>query len=249
MEMTPGVGRTMKRQRIWLPLCALAVMMVGATWAMPAEAQDSPADYGDSVHVVQPKPVLQSSRVSVTPRFGMTVNDSLYRNFQGGGSLSFHPGERFRLSGVFQWYDFGSALGGPTSAFREINSETGAAADSPYLNWAGGAEVGVSPLLGKLALFNRGVMFYDVTVSAGAMMTESSSIRRGDADTGMAGTLALSTRLFLNDWSALDLELRDVIFNGSYAGGDTSLSHSVTLSLGLSFYLPMGFEYSETSVR
>ncbi len=228
---------------------ALSALVALSTLATAAQAQESPADHGDTIHVIQPKPVLQQSRVSLTPRFGMTINDSLHRNFQAGGSLSYHLGERLRISGLVQWFDFGSALGGNTSTFRELNAETGAAADSPYLNWAVGGELGVSPLIGKLALFNRGVMFYDVTVSAGAMMTDSSSIRRGASETGMAGTLALSTRLFLNDWSALDLELRDVLFNGTYQGGDTSLSHSVTLSLGVSFYLPMGFDYSETAVR
>ena len=221
---------------------AFSVIIASTALMSTAQAQSSAADYGDSIHVIQPKPVLQKGRFAVTPRVGMTVNDAVYRNFKVGASANFHLTERFFLGGLFQWYNFGDFIGGETEVSRTVNAETGATVDAPYLNWAAGAEVGFVPLYGKFALLNRGILFYDVSLTAGGVFAESASLDSAAAAGGPGGTISLSTRLFLNDWMAVNLELRDVIY---MQGG---LSHSVTLGAGMSFYLPTSFEYSERTL-
>lgn len=220
----------------------VAGLAVASSIAMmpTAQAQSETADYGDSIHVVQPKPVLQKGRFSVTPRLGMTINDAVYRNFNAGASANFHVSERFFLGGLFQWYNFGGLIGGETEASRTVNAETGASVDAPFLNWAGGAEVGFVPLYGKFALLRRGILFYDVALTAGAVFAESESLDSAATNGGPGGTISLSTRLFINDWMALNLEVRDVIYM------QNNLSHSVTLGVGMSFYLPTSFEYGES---
>lgn len=222
---------------------ASAVVMASMAFMTTAVAQTSAADYGDSIHVVQPKPVLQKGRFAVTPRVGMTVNDALYRNFKVGASANYHLTERFYLGGLFQWYNFGDLIGGETEVSRTVNAETGAAVDAPYLNWAAGAEVGFVPLYGKFALLNRGILFYDVSLTAGGVFAEAASLNSAAGAGGPGGTVSLSTRLFLNDWMAVNLELRDIIYTQS-----GNLSHSVTLGAGMSFYLPTAFEYSERTL-
>ena len=221
-----------------LIVCAMLLM------ALPAMAQDGRSDFGDTVHVIQPKPVLQQGRLNVTPRLGMTINDPLYRNFNIAIHGNFHISERLFLGAFFQWYDFGDVLGGPTETYRQLNAETGATADGPFLNWAGGAEVGFVPLFGKFALFNRGIMFYDVSLTAGGGYTDSSTLSAQAASFGgPAATVSISARAFLNEWMAINVELRDIIYN--LFEDARSTSHGVTVGLGMSFYFPMSFEYSE----
>ncbi len=212
-------------------------------------AQATAEDYGDTVHVIQPKPVLQQGRFALTPRAGMTINDSMYRNFMIGANANYYLGERFYLGGLFQWYEFGDTIGGPTQAFDDLNSTTQAAADAPYLNWAAGAEIGFAPIYGKFALFNRNIVYYDISLSAGGVFTDSSSIQDPAGNDGPGGTVSLSTRMFFNDWMAFNFEIRDVIYMGNVINEGSVLSHSVTAGLGLSLYLPMGFEYSEAHAR
>lgn len=232
--------------RIFRYFTALVMALaMTATLGASAFAQGTAEDYGDSVHVIQPKPVLQQGRFALTPRAGLTINDSLYRNFMIGANANFHLGERLYLGGLFQWYEFGETIDGTTQAFDEVHTATGANADAPYLNWTVGAEVGAMPLYGKFALFNRRIVYYDVAVSAGAAFVESESVRGSGADHGPAGTISLSTRFFLNDWMAVSAELRDVIYLGSVMNEGDVLSHSVTAGLGISLYLPTSFDYSE----
>lgn len=220
------------------------LVVVLAAMAMPAAAQDTPEDYGDTVHVIQPKPVLQQGRFNLTPRLGMTVNDPLYRNFSVAAHANFHITERLYVGGLFQWYDFGGVIGGPTETQRQLNAETNAQADGPFLNWAAGGEVGFVPLFGKFALFNRGIIFYDVSLTAGGGWADSSRISNPTEQVGGgAATMSLAARAFLNEWMAVSLELRDVIYN--LFDGTRPTSHAVSVGLGMSFYFPMTFEYSE----
>ena len=223
---------------------ALVVVVASAAMVAPASADDARGDYGDTVHVIQPKPVLQQGRVNLTPRLGMTINDALYRNFHLGVHGNFHITERLFIGALFQWYDFGGILGGETETYRELNAQTRGQADGPFLNWAAGGELGFVPLFGKFALFNRGIIFYDVSLTAGAGYADSAILSAPAASIGgVAGTVSLSTRAFLNEWMAVNLEVRDVIYNFAVDGRATS--HSVTVGMGLSFYFPMSFDYSD----
>ncbi len=222
--------------------------------ASPAFAQDDDVeatDYQDTIHVVQPKPVLQKGRFDLSPRIGMTINDAVHRNIMVGAGANFHFTERVYAGALLQWFNFGGVLGGATQTFRDVNAETRGTIDAAYLNWATGAEVGFVPLFGKFAFLNRGIIFYDVSLTAGALFVESSSLSAPAArQNGPAGTISLSTRMFLNRWMALNVEVRDVLFMGTLRGVENQvLTHSVTLGVGMSFYLPTTFEYTESVAR
>ena len=225
----------------WLQLVTVVAVVVGlGGFASTAVAQDDPEDYGDTVHVVQPKPVLQQGRINVTPQLGMTINDPLYRGFSVGGRADFYLTERIHLGGLLQWHDIGGLIGGETQTYSDVIGETGASVDAPYLNWAAGAEVGFSPLFGKFSLFNRGIIFYTVNVTVGGVWSDSSSVRTPGGESGPGGTVSLGTQFFLNDWMAVDLEVRDVIYPNR-----NQINHSVTLGAGISLIFPRNFEYDE----
>lgn len=224
-----------------------ALVLAGATLgvAPPANAQDDPEDFGDTIHVVQPKPVLQQGRVNLTPQAGMTINDPLYRGYTFGGRGSFHLTERFHLGALFQWHDR-HLLGGDTQTYRDVAGETQTAVDATFLRWGTVGEVGFSPLFGKYSLFNRGIIFYNVSVTAGGGWVSSASLGAPGANRGgPAGTVSLGAQFFFNDWMGFDVEIRDVIYQGRIQGAGDVLSHSVTLGVGVNFLFPQSFEYEE----
>ncbi len=229
-------------------ICALGVVltcMIG--WSVPdASAQQVRKKFKDKIRVVQPKPVLQKKRLEIAPRFGVSFNDPLYRSVKVGANLNFHISERFWVGGLFEWYDFGTALGGPTDTFAQIQSETNTAPDTPSLNWVGGLEVGFTPIFGKFALFNRQLGYYDLGVSLGGVYASSKSIQLPADQQGAGATIAAYNHIFLSEWVSLNFEIRDVIYFSTLQGqADSALSHAVCASVGFGLYFPRGFERSE----
>ncbi len=227
-----------------LHLCA-ALLVAASTivFGAEADAQEDPEDYGDTIHVVQPKPVLQQGRINVTPQLGVTINDPLYRGVKLGGRASMHFTERLYAGALFQYHDM-SLLGGESQTYRDVTGETGMSVDAAYLNWGAGAELGFAPLFGKFSLFNRGIIFYNMSIAAGGGWFDSSSLGRADSAGAPAGMVALRGQFFFNEWMGVDAEVRNVIYPGTIESGDV-LSHSVTFGAGVTFLFPQAFEYEE----
>lgn len=229
--------------RAALPWLVAALVLAVAT---PVMAEDTAKeDFEDTIHVVQKKPVLQKSRFDLVPRFGMSVNDSMYRHFKVGVSGNYHFTESLYLGGLFDWYNFGDTLGGPTASFKASQNATGSASDAAVVNWSGGLELGYIPIVGKFAFAESFIVYYDMGVTLGGEYINSESIALPGATGGPGGTVSLVTRVFFNDWLALNLEVRDLIFSADLKGQQGAITNLVTVAAGLSFYLPSSFEYSE----
>jgi len=229
------------------PRSTLSVLLFAmlCTWAAPVTAQDdteTKEEFEGTIHVVQQKPVIRAGRLEVTPKFGASINDPIYQSVKPAAKLSFHITERFYISGLFEWYDFGDALGGETAAFDRSVEQTRTAPEAPTLNWVGGLEAGFMPIYGKFALFNSWILHYDLGLTLGPAYLESGSIATTSESTGVGVTGSLTGRLFFNDWMALSLELRDVAFSADLAtgtGGSVSrLSNIATATAGISIMLP-----------
>lgn len=227
--------------------CAAALPAQSA-WAQE-QKQQIKRKFKDKIHVVQPKPVLQKGRFELSPRFGMTVNDSVTRNFKVGVNANFHIMEPLYIGGVFEWYDFGSALGGSTDVFEQVQNQTGTIPEGAVLNWFGGLELGYVPFWGKFALFNRTIAFYDFAVTVGGGGVNAKSLQIPTAYTTGGGTISLSGRVFFNKWIALSLEVRDVIFLATLQNASGALTNIASVGLGASFFLPTSFEYSEKVIE
>jgi outer membrane beta-barrel protein len=224
-----------------------SVILVGvvSVWAAPVFAQDdaeAKEEFEDTIHVVQEKPVVRQGRLEVTPKFGASINDPVYQSFKAGANLSFNISERVYVSGLFEWYDFGDALGGTTQNFSRTVERTRTAPEAPVLNWVGGLEVGYMPLYGKFALFNSWILYYDLGVTLGPAVQQSTGIATAQESTGLGATGSITGRLFFNDWMALSLELRDVLFSGPLSTGSggtvSKVSNVVTATAGISIMLP-----------
>lgn len=214
--------------------------------ALPAFSQETTRkEFDDTIHVIQRKPVLQKGRFDLVPRFGVSVNDSLYRHYKVGVNGNYHFSESVYLGGLFEWYNFGDTLGGPTGAFEETQNETGTAADAAVVNWLGGLELGYKPIIGKFAFADSFIVYYDIGITAGGTYIDAESVALPSAEGKFGGTISAVNRIFFNDWFALNLEVRDVIFSADLRGETGALTNIVTVAAGASLYLPTSFEYSE----
>ena len=205
----------------------------------------------DRIHVLQPKPVLQKKRFELVPRFGLTFNDSVNRNFKVGVNANFHIAEPFYVGGIFEWYNLGT-LGGATNTFKEATSRTGTNVDSAVINYYGGLELGFVPVWGKFSLVNNWVVFYDIAVTAGGLFINAQSLQLPTEKSTGGGTISIAGRMFLNKWIAFNVELRDVLFLADISsGGETvsSFTNVASIGFGFSFYLPTGFEYTERVIE
>ncbi len=240
-------GRTMPRERVWATrLAASTFAFVALFVSVPGQAQQKQQKFSDTIHVIQRKPVLQKGRFDIAPRIGVTFNDAIQRNFRVGANANYHFTERFYVGALFDWYNFGGVLGGQSTAFEEIGTETKTNAEAPVLNWAGGLELGFVPIVGKFSFFNSAILYYDVGITAGGVWTDSASVALPSSKGGAGGTISLSTRIFLNRWMAVNLEVRDVMYMASLKGmTEKSLSHAASASIGMSFFLPTAFKYSD----
>jgi outer membrane beta-barrel protein len=173
---------------------------------------------------------------------GMTVNDSLIRQYRVGGNLAWHITEPFWVGAHFAWYDLGE-LGGVTDEYNEVLSKTASVPDLVEVKWFTGGDVGYVPIYGKFAIFNDLIVYYDMSLFAGAgYLTHVTSQTDGQAGT-VAGDFGVQQRLFLADWLALVLEVRDYAFMAELRDG-TNFTNIVSLGAGASIFFPFTFDYT-----
>lgn len=231
----------------WLAVAAVLVasFLVGTP---EVAAQETKEEFDDTIHVIQKKPVLQAKRFELMPRFGVGINDTVHQSFKLGVSGNYHFSERAYVGGMFEWYNFQGVLGGTTNTFNNAYTTTRTAPDAPILNWFAGAEGGFLPLYGKFTLFNWAIIYWDLGATLGVGFANTESLVNADSRGTFAATGSLVTRLYMNDWLGLNLELRDVLFPGQVEGQQRQynpISNIATVALGVSLYLPPSFEYSD----
>lgn len=225
-----------------LGFLAFALVMSGGPWLEELAAEDLSQPEKDQILVLQRKPFLRKGRVELLPQIGMTVNDSLIKQYRVGGNLAWHIAEPFWVGTHFAWYDLGE-LGGVTDEYNEVLSKTSSVPDLVEMKWFAGGDVGYVPMYGKFAFFDRLILYYDVSVFAGAgYLTHVTSQTDGQAGT-VAGNLGAQQRIFLSDWLALVFEVRDYAFMADLVDG-TNFTNIVSVSAGASIFFPFTFEYT-----
>lgn len=228
-----------------LQLCtfglAVAILLTSLGVGTAQAQGEKTATSGKDIAVVQRKPFLRKGRVELAPTFGVTVNDSLIRQFEVGGTLSYHITEFIWISGGYQHYDFGGEFGGVTDEYFEVQNRTGSIPEVVELEWAGGGDLGIVPIYGKFAMFDSAIVYYDVSLFLGGGVMQHTA---GDGSTSAPyGEIGLMPRVFLNDWLSLDISVKDRVMSADLSSG-SSLLHTVVVNAGLSIYVPFGFEYT-----
>jgi outer membrane beta-barrel protein len=247
---------TTRAARIGLS-CAVAL----ACFA-PAAARASAADaFENKVKPVSGQLYTKAGKLELTlPSGQISLMDAFYSKYMGGAKLSYHFNEYLSV-GVTGAYGTTDPTGSTSvcqlnAGCRQANA--GQLYQVPGLiRWMAGAEVGFSPIYGKLNIFAEKAVHFDLSVMAGADLISyrdvidatqaSAGVVPGYATTG-GGHVGLGTRIFLSRFMALRLELRDVIYSVSNLPSG-KLQNQLFAEVGLSFLIPVGGRSAEGGSR
>lgn len=123
---------------------------------------------GSELQVVQNRLYTKENKFEIGAFGGFLTTDPFLSVKTAGGSLGYHLSEYFSITAV-GWKDFVS----DSTASATLIQKTGsvAAVNRPK-NFLGG-ELGVSALYGKLSVFGRAIVYYDIRLSLGGGITDS----------------------------------------------------------------------------
>jgi len=208
----------------------------------------------DRVKSVQRKPFLKRMRVEFTPQAFVTLNDAYYPKIGPGGRLAFFFADSVGLA--FRYNQFNII---PSDNVRLAKRQLQSKLPSVHPKHSFNVDLLWSPIYGKVAIFNS-IHTFDVYLmgGAGAFLTQTSSdITSTDASGNVSlvaagdgakfsGHLGIGQRFTVNEWFALDVSLTETMYSDRPGGGTKSvLQHLVAVNVGLSVFLPFGFEYKE----
>lgn len=218
--------------------------------------------YWKDIVVIPRKSFLKGGRFEVAPYWGFTVNDALIKHQTFGGEANYFITDALSvgIEGNLYIKDITDTVARVQVQDRRI----------PTLNkyiFGGHLNFGYVPVYGKFAVFNRWITHWELFVSAGVGMVKSQIIPRDPRNQpfesyNVAANLGVGARLFLNDWLALNVAIRDYIFRDQFestsrpsgqsaadakANADPAFINNVVFHVGLSIFLPTRFKY--TSLR
>jgi outer membrane beta-barrel protein len=255
-----------------LPLALAVLLLAAPAWGQQrsedeagdvAEAdKDAAGPLRERIRPVSGHLFLMDGRFELSPMVGLSVRDAFFTKVLLGAALTYHFNEDWALSarggytaslisGSAQICSPSASLSGQLAGCRaptweELTRLGGQPANRAYglLTFVTSLDVLWSPLYGKLALFAERVLSFNMYLLAGPSL-----VMYGPLNVlAPGGNVGLGFRFVVNDFLAIRLELRDVIYaeEGSEAGAATATSTSVRnqlmAELGLSIFLPTSFQ-------
>lgn len=193
----------------------------------------------------------RGGRFMVAPTFGFTLNDSYQRNVLMGANLSYHFTESIGVG----LSALASPFGGIDSDLAEqIGDERPERTDDGFshVSLLTSLDFLYTPVAGKLALFGRKVLNYDIHVVAGiggAQIGGAKSI----SDFAVAPVAGIGLRAFVLSWLDLNFEVRDHIYKSADSAvtsndtedgaaetkSDPAWANHFAVLVGVGFHFPM----------
>lgn len=211
-----------------------------------AESRMSEVDLAaeDRVKSVARKAFLKRERFDLLPLAFLSVNDAFFPKFGPGLRASYHLHEAFALGLRFLQFN---KLPNDNARLAKRQLQSSLPVVLPKLSVA--LDALWSPIYGKVAVGNT-IRHFDLYLAggAGAVWSQTSG---GEAPTGgdgmhLSAHFGVGQRFTLTDWMAVDLLVLDTLYADRPNGQNKSvLQQLVTLQAGVSFFLPVGFEYRE----
>ncbi|MCA9513588.1 MAG: outer membrane beta-barrel domain-containing protein [Myxococcales bacterium] len=185
-----------------------------------------------AIRVLQRRPIVKDGRFELTLTGGIGASDRMYRHVTATATGRFHVSEFVSIGATYAHY-----FSSESKLYDDVTGDFELFPERSEIRWYAGADVSVVPIDGKFAVFDDGLVYWDIYGSLGGGVTTTS---RGDArPTGMVG---LGLRFYFAKWLALTFEVRDHIFIESYRAGN-ELVNNVVGQGGFSFFIPFGFDY------
>jgi len=243
------------------------LVMFGAPdlWAQgDGDGEQTALEAGDTV---RRKVLYRSSRFELTPGIGVTTGDSYLRNAVVGLNASYHLTNAIGIGltgGYSPLHPETQLAQNVKTSLDQNNSTTLERLTFSYLQWFAGFELKYAPIFGKFSMMNDTSLNYDIHLLAGAAMMgiaacsasnpdeacaatgETSEMDDSLAQLRPAGTIGAGFRIFLGDAYALNLQIRDHLYQRAQLSTDDNnngasnadFSSNVYLSLGFSIFFP-----------
>ena len=230
---------------------AASLALLGLLALAPAAARGSEADaFENRVKPISGQLYQKAGRFELSPGAEISLNDAFFQKFLFGGKLTYHFTEWLSLSGsgaVGPSRATGSTLVcPPNDACRPATEAQLAAVPGEILMKAGG-EIGFSPVYAKLNLLAEKAIHFDLSLLLGADWISYREILPPPTSPGVAvdpgkvsaigGHVGLGTRVFLSEWAALRVEVKDCVYRVDVAG-NTRWQQQLFVETGLSFFVP-----------
>lgn len=241
-------------------LSVLSAVLALAAWPRAALASKADA-FENKIKPVSGHLFLKSNRLEITPTADFSMNDAFYNKYLFGAKLNWHFSEALTL---------GAAIAGgfssPSGSAVVCPAGSGCKQASPAqlyqvpgdIKMIAGAEVGFSPVYGKLNIFAEKVLHFDLSLLGGVDdISYQSILDTPDAQAAAAansapsststvgGHVGVGVRFFLNDFITVRAELKDYVYSATIhqLGGSTSgdVINQLFAELGVSFFFPMHF--------
>lgn len=235
-------------------------------------AQDDGGDEEQSAlksgQSVRRKILYRSTRFEVTPALGVTTGDSYMRNAVLGLNASYFLTNAVGLGISAGFSPFHPETQLADNVKRSLDENSRSTLEDltfSYLQWFAGFELKYVPIFGKFSFLNNTSLSYDLHLLAGAALMRTkacsasdpaencASVGETDATDGSltefrpAATVGAGFRLFIDDAYALNLEIRDHLYQRaqvSTGSAEADFSSNVYLSLGFSFFFPQDVKIS-----
>jgi outer membrane beta-barrel protein len=207
--------------------------------ASAAAAEGKRAEIQDRIKAVPRKAVLKKGRVELAAFASFSLNDPYWQHFAFSGSAVFYPHDAFGFGVGADWL-YAHARTSNLDVVRQSLISVPPVFEKPRL--FAHADLYWVPIYGKLSLFNAAIVHFDLYGTAGIGMASAFGER-----SPVAVNAGLGQRLFVADWLALRIEVRDFMFNDTLDVNGlprSDVQNYVMVQLGASFFIPPTFEYS-----
>jgi outer membrane beta-barrel protein len=229
--------------------------------AAAAEANASRRSWDDIV-VVPRRSFLKGKRVELAPFSAISINDTLIRHYSFGGDLTFYLTDVFSVGLEGQYF-----IKERSERESLIGEQFNRAPTLNKFKYSTSLVFGYVPGYGKFGLFNKYIVHWDLTLNAGigVIWTETITIHPNVdnkyppfSNLDIMPHLGISTRMFVANWLALSIGIRDYIFDDKFeslnrpAGqsaadakknGQFALTENIMVFGSIGFYLPPSFQY------
>ncbi len=229
-------------KRLLLLVLALGVFAPAVASAQRATLRDAPP-------IRQPLK-WRAERHQIAPLLGFTVNDTYTRAFQVGLTYRYY---------FYNWFGLGADILATyttidTGLTEKITAELTQPGRSGQPSTAApgflaNATLTFVPLYGKMMWFGSFPVAYDLQIDLGAGLGRTTTTGLLEAENVFAPMWGIGTRLFFNDWVALELGIKDYIMNYATrapAGdtqGDKEWTQNFVFTVGVSFFLMPTLEH------
>lgn len=190
----------------------------------------------------------RGGRFFIAPTLGFTLNDPYQRNILAGAQLAYHFTESLGvgLTGLA-----GFAMN--TDLADQVKDERPNAAKDGFSNVGVLASLDFlyTPISGKLALFGRQAMNYDMHLVAGIGGAKVGGAKKID-DFAIAPVAGIGLRTFVLNWLDINFEVRDYIYSSAVSAvtttdttdgspktkADSEWSNHFSATVGVGFHFP-----------